>query len=63
MTIFVYAEYPATDCDRCAELSDEVCHLISQLSDVELLQDDLKRKLSTTKSTLATAIDRESKLR
>lgn len=51
------------ECDRCAELSEEVCHLIRQLSDVEVLQDDLKRKLSTTKTSLATSIDRESKLR
>jgi len=51
------------DCEKCAELSDEVCHLISQLSDVEFIQQDLRKKLSTTKSNLATSIDRESKLR
>jgi len=52
-----------SECDRCAELSEEICHLIRQLSDVEVLQDDLKKKLSTTKTSLATAIERESKLR
>jgi len=51
------------DCEKCAELSDEVCHLISQLSDVEFIQQDLRKKLSTTKSNLASSIDRESKLR
>ena len=59
-TCFVITD---VDCEKCAELSDEVCHLISQLSDVEFIQQDLRKKLSTTKSNLATSIDRESKLR
>lgn len=50
-------------CERCLELGDEVCHLESQLCDVDNLQNDMRRKLSTTKTTLATAMERESKLR
>jgi len=36
---------------------------VSQLTDVELIQEDLRRKLSVTNTTLATSIDRETTLR
>jgi len=57
------AQTDAMQCDRCLELSDEICHLVSQLTDVELIQEDLRRKLSVTKTNLATSIDRETNLR
>jgi len=59
----IEAQTEAMHCDRCLELSDEIGHLVSQLTDVELIQEDLRRKLSITKTNLATSIERETSLR
>jgi len=50
-------------CERCEEFSGNVDYLEEQLSDAHITQENLKQKLSKTKITLATTIERESRLR
>lgn len=50
-------------CQRCEEYAENVEYLEQQLSDAHITQESLKQKLSKTKSTLATTIERESRIR
>lgn len=50
-------------CEKCEEYAGNVDFLEQQLSDAHITQDNLKQKLSKTKMTLATTIERESRIR
>lgn len=50
-------------CQRCEEYEGNVEYLEQQLSDAHITQESLKQKLSKTKATLATTIERESRIR
>jgi len=50
-------------CERCEEYAGNVEFLEQQLNDAHITQETLKQKLAKTKFTLATTIERESKIR
>jgi myosin heavy subunit len=50
-------------CERCEEFTGNVEFLEQQLNDAHITQETLKQKLAKTKFTLATTIERESKIR
>lgn len=50
-------------CQRCEEYAGNVEYLEQQLSDAHITQESLKQKLSKTKVTLVTTIERESRIR
>ena len=50
-------------CERCEEFAGNVEFLEQQLNDAHITQETLKQKLAKTKFTLATTIERESKIR
>ena len=50
-------------CEKCEHYAGNVEYLEQQLSDAHIMQETLKQKLSKTKTTLATTIERESRLR
>lgn len=62
MSVFVVI-VTELECHNCEELQGHLIHLETQLSDVQIIQDELRRKLSTSKATLAATIERETKLR
>jgi len=50
-------------CEKCEQYAGNVEYLEQQLSDAHITQENLKQKLSKTKTTLATTIERESRIR
>merc|ERR1712141_765029 len=50
-------------CEKCEQYAGDLEYLEQQLSDAHITQENLKQKLSKTKTTLATTIERESRLR
>jgi len=50
-------------CQRCEAYAGDVEFLEHQLSDVNVIQESLKQKLSKTKATLVVTIERETRLR
>ena len=50
-------------CEKCEQYAGDLEYLEQQLSDAHITQENLKQKLSKTKTTLATTIERESRVR
>ena len=50
-------------CLQCEEYAEDMMHLEGQLSDSNIIQENLRQKLLKTKATLSATIERESKLR
>ena len=59
----IFISFIECQCEKCEQYAGNVEYLEQQLSDAHITQENLKQKLSKTKTTLATTIERESRIR